>query len=307
MNPLLFPGELHAILMHATTRSVPRLQDIAIPDGSTFNTGSPNRPGDLEPIFFCLILGVFAGTMAGLLGVGGGLIIVPALVYLFHGQGLPPGTIVHLAIGTSLSTIVFTSIASLRAHHRHGAVRWEIFWRLTPGIIVGALIGSFIADALGAEALRRVFGVFELLIAAQMLFGRNPAAHRTLPGTPGMSLAGGVIGSVSALVGIGGGTLTVPFLAWCNVNLRNAVATSAACGLPIAIAGAAGFIVAGWDATDMAFTTGYVYWPAFAGIVLTSMLFAPLGAKLTHTLPVPVLRKVFALFLVALGARMLLA
>ena len=245
--------------------------------------------------------------MAGLLGVGGGLIIVPALVYLFHAQGLPAATIVHLAIGTSLSTIVLTSITSLYAHHRHGAVRWEIFWRLTPGIVAGALLGSSIADALSGQVLRQVFGVFELMVAAQMLFGRNPAAHRTLPGIPGMSLAGSIIGSVSALVGIGGGTLTVPFLAWCNVNLRNAVATSAACGLPIAIAGAAGFIAAGWNTTDIPHATGYVYWPAFAGIVLTSMLFAPLGARLTHTLPVPVLRKVFALFLVALGVRMLLA
>jgi hypothetical protein len=186
-------------------------------------------------------------------------------------------------------------------------VRWEIFWRLTPGIVAGALAGAVIADALSSAALRQIFGIFELLVAAQMMFGRNPAPHRTLPGKPGMALAGGIIGSVSALIGIGGGTLTVPFLAWCNVNLRNAVATSAACGLPIAIAGASGFIVTGWNAADLAYATGYVYWPAFAGIVLTSMLFAPLGARLTHTLPVPLLKKFFALFLALLGVRMLLA
>lgn len=255
-----------------------------------------------------LLLGAFAGTMAGLLGVGGGLIMVPVLVFIFTQQGMAPEVIVHLAIGSSLATIVFTSLSSVRAHHAHGAVLWPVFWRLTPGILLGAWVGALIADALPADALRRVFAIFELAIAAQLAFARRPAPHRTLPGTPGILGAGGVIGALSAIIGIGGGSLTVPFLVWCNIHVRNAVATSAACGLPIALAGSAGFIWAGWQEAGLpAWASGYVYWPAVGGIVLTSMAFAPLGARLAHRLPTATLKRFFALFLAALGINMLLA
>lgn len=260
----------------------------------------------LDTIIFYLVLGAFAGTLAGLLGVGGGLVIVPALVTLFHINGMPESVVVHTAIGTSLATIVVTSVSSVYAHHRHGAVLWTVFRRLTPGIVIGALIGAVVADALSGTALRRVFGIFELLVAAQMAFGRQPAAHRTLPGNLGLSLAGTAIGSVSAIMGIGGGTLTLPFLTWCNIQLRNAIATSAACGLPIAFAGTAGFMLTGWHATAIPYATGFVYWPAFAGIAVTAVLFAPLGARLAHALPVAIVKKFFALFLAALGVRMLL-
>lgn len=261
----------------------------------------------IETLLLYLAVGAFAGTIAGLFGVGGGLIIVPVLVFVFKGQGVSETVMVHLAVGTSLATIVFTSIASVRAHHQRGAVRWDIFRRLAPGIVAGALLGAAIADAMPTKVLRNFFGVFELSVAVYLWWNRQPAPHRGLPGVAGMGTAGGVIGTVSSILGIGGGTLTVPFLAWCNVHLREAVATSAACGLPIAVAGALGFVATGWNAPQLpAWSSGYVYWPAFTGIALASVVFAPLGAKLAHSLPVARLRRFFALFLAALGVRMLL-
>lgn len=261
----------------------------------------------IQTLVFYLVLGGITGVIAGLLGVGGGAVIVPALVWLFHLQNLPETTLMHMAIGTSLATIIVTSLSSVRAHHRHGAVLWPIFWRLTPGIIVGALLGAAVADALPGDALRIIFGIFELLVAAQMGFGAKPPPHRVLPNSPGMLGAGGIIGTVSAIVGIGGGSLTVPFLTWCNISIHQAVATSAACGLPIAVAGAAGFLVAGWNEPELpAWSIGYIYGPAFLGIALVSLVSAPLGAKLAHTLPVDALKKAFAVFLALVGIRMLL-
>ena len=167
--------------------------------------------------------------------------------------------------------------------------------------------GAAIADAMPAPVLRFFFAMFELTVAGLLWWNHQPAAHRGLPGDAGMGVAGSVIGAVSSIIGIGGGTLTVPFLSWCNVPLRHAVATSSACGLPIALAGALGFMVMGWNEAQLpALTTGYIYWPAFAGIGIASVLFAPLGAKLAHALPVATLRKFFALFLTVLGVRMLL-
>jgi uncharacterized membrane protein YfcA len=261
----------------------------------------------LEYFLLYALTGAFAGFAAGLLGVGGGLIIVPALVFAFTAQGLAPSVLVHLAIGTSLATIVVTSISSMRAHHRHGAVQWKVFRQLTPGIVVGALIGAAIADALPSQQLRMIFGVFELLVAVQMGVAWRTSPHRDLPGTWGLHGAGTVIGAVSSVVGIGGGTLTVPYLVWCNVGMRQAVATSSATGFPIAVAGAIGFVATGWyEAALPPLASGYLYWPAFAGIAATSLLFAPIGARLTHQLPVPVLKRVFAVFLAILGVRMLM-
>jgi hypothetical protein len=260
----------------------------------------------MEYFLLYALVGGFAGFVAGLLGVGGGLVIVPALVFAFRAQGFVDAVLVHLAIGTSLATIIVTSISSMRAHHRHGAVQWDVFRRLTPGIVVGALLGAAIADLLPSHALRVIFGVFELAVAAQMGFAVSTKPHRRLPKATGMHAAGGIIGTISSVVGIGGGTLTVPFLVWCNVNMRQAVATSSACGLPIAIAGAIGFAATGWNEIRLpAWSSGYIYWPALASIALTSLLFAPLGARLAHTLPVAVLRRVFAVFLAVLGVRML--
>lgn len=261
----------------------------------------------LPTLLLYLALGAFAGLMAGLLGVGGGLIIVPVLAGIFQHQQMSAAVIMHLAIGTSLATIVVTSVSSVRAHHQRGAVLWPVVWRLTPGIVIGAWLGAAVADALPSAVLSKIFAVFVLVVAAQMAFGAKPAPHRELPGAPGMLATGGVIGAVSAVVGIGGGSLTVPFLTWCNTAMRQAVATSAACGLPIALAGAIGFIVTGLNAAELpAWSLGYVYGPALVGVAFASMLSAPLGAKLAHTLPAEVLKKVFAVFLMLIGVKMLL-
>jgi uncharacterized membrane protein YfcA len=260
----------------------------------------------LDPIVFYLLIGALAGVLAGLLGVGGGLVIVPTLVFVFHAYDIASSSATHIAVGTSLASIVFTSMSSIWAHHRRGAVMWPVFRQLVPGLIAGALIGAAIADLLSTTSLSKVFGVFELLIATYMLIDSRPAPHRDLPGWAGMFSAGSIIGTVSSIIGIGGGTMTVPFLVWCNQNMRNAVATSAACGLPIAVAGAAGFIAVGVNETGLPQgATGYLYWPAFLGIVIFSVVTAPLGARLAHTIPTAALKKFFALFLMALGIRML--
>ena len=261
----------------------------------------------LTTLLLYLALGAFAGVMAGMLGVGGGLIIVPVLAWIFGRQPISDALIMHLAIGTSLASIVITSISSIRAHHQRGAVLWPAFWRLTPGIVIGAWLGAAVADLLSSAALTKIFAVFVLMVAAQMAFGAKPAPQRELPKPTGMAATGVVIGMVSAIVGIGGGSLTVPFLSWCNTPIRQAVATSAACGLPIALAGALGFIVTGLNAPHLpAWSLGYVYGPALVGVASASMLTAPLGAKLAHTLPTNSLKKVFAVFLAAVGSKMLL-
>jgi len=265
----------------------------------------------VEPVVFewlsYLILGVFAGTVAGLLGVGGGLIIVPVLVILFGQQGFPPELIVHIAIGTSLASIVVTSISSTWSHHKHESVLWSVFWRLAPGIVMGTFVGAGIADLMDASSLRVFFGVFELIVAVQMAMNIKPSPHRQIPKMTGVTSVSIGIGTLSAIVGIGGGTLTVPFLVWCNTSMHKAVATAAACGLPIALAGSIAYTITGLNEVNLPDNAlGYIYWPAFIGIVTTSMLFAPLGARLAHRLPVTVLKKVFAVLLLLLGVSMLI-
>lgn len=261
----------------------------------------------LTTLALYLGVGAFAGVLAGLLGVGGGVVIVPALALSFGWLALPGDHLMQLAVGTSLATIVTTSLSSIRAHHKRGAVIWPVVAKITPGIVLGAILGALIADSISSEALRIVFGTFLLIASAHMLFGRPPAPHRDLPGSGGLVTAGGVIGSFSALVGIGGGTLTVPFLAWCNTEMKRAVATSAACGLPIAVAGSLSFVIAGLNETDLPdWSTGYLYWPGFVGIAAASALSAPLGARLAHSLPTATLKRVFAALLLAVGTRMLI-
>jgi uncharacterized membrane protein YfcA len=255
-----------------------------------------------------LLLGAVAGVLAGMLGVGGGLIIVPVVAAVLLHQGVDPGLVMPLALGTSLATIVLTSLSSVRAHHARGAVLWPTVARLAPGIVLGAWLGAWVAHGLRGDALRIIFGLFALAVAAQMALNVKPSAHRQLPGTTGTGAAGGVIGFVSAIVGIGGGSLTVPFLLDCNVAMRNAVGTSAACGLPIALAGAAGFIWNGWGVAGLpAGSLGYLYLPAFGGVAAASMLFAPLGARLAHRLPADRLKRIFAVLLAFIGLRMLWA
>ena len=253
-----------------------------------------------------LVLGVIAGLVGGLFGLGGGILIVPSLLFLFIWQGLPADILMHLAVATSLFTIVFTSISSSYAHHKHQAVLWPQVLLLTPGIIIGAVFGAFIADHISSDILRRLFGVFELLVACQIGFSVKPTAQRSLPARNGMLIAGGGIGSLSTILGIGGGTLTVPFLIWCHVDIRKAVATSSACGFPIALAGTLAMMFTGLDSTSLPENSiGYVYWPAAILILITSVLFAPIGAKLAHSMPVDSLKRIFAVVLACVGLRML--
>lgn len=253
-----------------------------------------------------LATGVFAGFLAGLLGVGGGLVIVPVLAFIFAAQHFPAEQIMHTALGTSLASIMFTSISSLRAHHAHGAVNWQVVRGITPGIIAGTLVGSIVAAQLSTVFLKVFFVIFLYYVATQMTLNIKPKPSRELPGVTGMFGAGGVIGAVSSLVGIGGGTLSVPFMTWCNIKLHQAIGTSAAIGFPIAAAGAVGYIANGWGHEALpALSLGFVYLPALAGLVVASVLTAPLGARLAHRLPVAKLKKFFALLLFVLGTRML--
>ena len=252
-----------------------------------------------------LAVGAVAGLLAGLFGVGGGLVIVPMLVFVLGREGVAPEHLMHLALGTSMASIVFTSVASARAHHARGAVRWEIVRGVAPGIVAGTFAGTFLAARLATRPLKGFFVAFLCFVAWQMLTGRKPRPARELPGAAGMSGAGGVIGAVSSLVGIGGGTLSVPFMLWCNVPAHHAVGTSAAIGFPIAVAGTAGYLVNGWGVPGLPpRSLGFVLLPALAGIVVASVLTAPLGARLAHGLPVERLKRAFALLLVLLAARM---
>lgn len=252
------------------------------------------------------IAGAGAGILSGLLGVGGGTVIVPMLVFIFTSLAFPGQHIMHIALGTSLATIIVTSISSARAHHRKQNVHWSVVRLIAPGIIIGTLLGAALASELDTTVLKCIFAVFMLLIATQMALNFTPAAHRQLPGKLGTASMGGLIGIVASLVGIGGGSLSVPFLIYCNFNARHAIGTSAAIGLPIAVAGATGFIITGLAEGNLPpYSLGYIYLPAFLGIALTSMLAAPLGAYLAHRLPVAVLKKLFALLLYVVGLKML--
>ena len=259
----------------------------------------------LQDVILYLMGGAAAGLLAGLFGVGGGTILVPVLLVLFRHSGMPEQLWMHMAIGPSLALIVLNAISSTRAHARRGGVRWEIVWRLLPGIIIGTWTGAFVADRLSSGVLALIFACFLVLVGLQMLAARQPKPQRQVPGNVGLLGAGGVIGGVSALVGIGGGSLTVPFLTWCNVAMPQAVATSAAAGLPIALAGAIGFVATGLQHSDLpAWSLGYVYLPAFVGMAAAGTLLAPLGARIAHALPAARLKQAFGVFLLLVAARM---
>jgi uncharacterized membrane protein YfcA len=252
-----------------------------------------------------LALGAVAGFFAGLLGVGGGAIMVPVLALMFAAQGFPAEHLMHLALGTSMAAIVFTSISSLRAHHAHGAVQWPIVRAIAPGILLGTFLGAQLASVVPTRPLAIFFTVFMSYVAFQMLANIKPKPSRQLPGRLGMFLVGNGIGAVSALVAIGGGSLSVPFMTWCNVKMHHAIGTSAAIGFPIAVAGTVGYLVGGIGATGLPEGSfGYIYLPALAACVAMSMLTAPLGAKAAHRLPVAALKKIFAGVILLLLAKM---
>jgi uncharacterized membrane protein YfcA len=253
-----------------------------------------------------LALGAFAGFFAGLLGIGGGSVMVPLLVMLFSARGFPADEVMRLALGSSMAAILFTSIASMRTHQQHGAVRWAIVARITPGILAGTLLGTWLVRRVPSAGLALLFAVFISYVAIQMILGFKPKPSREMPGAVGTALAGVGIGAFSCLVAIGGGALSVPFMTWCNVKVQHAIGTSAAIGFPIAVGGTAGYVWSGWGLAGLPpHTLGFVHLPAVLGMLFASVLTAPLGARLTHRLPVWRLRQIFAAVLLLLASKML--
>lgn len=260
----------------------------------------------IQWIFAYLALGAFIGFFAGLLGIGGGGIMVPVLTTVFIMQGFSLEHVVHIALATSMAAIIITSLSSLKAHHAHQAVIWRIVWRITPSILLGTFAATFIASQVSTKFLALFFACFMAYISIQMLLNIKPKPSRELPNILWLSVTGIVIGGISALVAIGGGSLSVPFMVWCNIKIHNAIGTSAAIGLPISIAGTMGYLINGWNIENMPeYTVGYIYLPAVVLISLMSYMTAPLGAKLTHSLPVPTLKKIFAVLLMLLCVKML--
>jgi uncharacterized protein len=258
-------------------------------------------------ILALLAMGTFGGFAAGLLGIGGGMILVPFITMIFSARHFAPNLVVHMAIATSLATILFTSMSSVRAHHLHGAVLWRVVRLLAPGILLGSWIGPWIGKQMNTSVLALSFGLFVAFAATQMLVNKRPAATRDLPAAPGMFAAGGAIGVLAGLVGAGGGFISIPFMTWCNVKIHNAVATSAALGFPIALAGTLSNVYFGWGEAGLPkYSFGFVYLPALALIAAASVTMAPLGARLAHRMQVRQLQKIFAVILYALAGYMLL-
>ncbi|KQX29634.1 sulfite exporter TauE/SafE family protein [Variovorax sp. Root434] len=263
----------------------------------------------LDPILIAELaaLGLGTGFLAGLLGIGGGMLMVPFITIIMGHRGVPADLAVKMAIATSMATIIFTSVSSVRAHHKRGAVRWDIVRRLAPGIVIGSLAGSLgVFALLKGTALAIFFALFVGFSATQMFLDKKPAPTRQMPGAGGQLAAGGAIGFISGLVGAGGGFISVPFMTWCNVSIHNAVATSAALGFPIAVANVLGYAVSGQSVQGLpAGSFGYIWLPALAVIAICSVFTAPLGAKAAHSLPVRKLKRVFASILYLLAAYML--
>jgi uncharacterized protein len=250
-------------------------------------------------------VGIFVGFFAGLLGIGGGSVMVPILSLTFASQGFSGDHLVHMALATSMATIIPGGISSAWTHHKHRAVNWPVVKQMLPGILVGTLSGAVIAHFSSTAFLKTFFVVFICYLAVQLLFDIKPKSRHALPGATGMFAFGAVMGVISSFAGIGGAVMSISFLTWCNFRMHDAIGTAAAIGVPLAIAGTVGFIATGLlDKGLPEWSLGYVYLPAFAGIAITSFLVAPLGAKLAHRLPVTVLRRVFVVFLVALAVKM---
>ncbi|WP_087719223.1 sulfite exporter TauE/SafE family protein [Salinicola salarius] len=261
----------------------------------------------LTAIAIYLLVGAAAGLMAGVFGIGGGIVIVPALVFTFLAQGFDPAVVAHLAVGTSLATIVVTGASSAWGHWRRGSVRQDWLRLMIPGLIVGGIVGVLLASALPGHALTRLFGVFAVLMALKMLLTRPPATRGRVPRRWPMTLAGTVIGGVSTLFGVGGGVMSVPWLSRFTSRMTEAVGTSSAIGLPIALIGTLTNIVVGWGVMTLpAGATGYVMWPAFLGLMVTSVPMARVGVKVAHALPARTLRRIFALLLIVVGIKLMI-
>ena len=256
-------------------------------------------------LLVCLGTGLGVGFLSGLLGVGGGLVLVPAFAVLFEVQGVEPAVIMPLTMGTSIATIIFTSLSSVKAHHGRGCVDWSIVRRLAPGVAFGAACGALLSTHLPGAALRAAFALFAALAATQLLVCGQTRTVRSLPQSPGLFATSGGLGMVSGLVGVGAATLAVPFLTRCSVSVRTAIGCSSALAVPVAIAGAAAYVSSGLGRPDLPpFTVGFVHLPAAAAVVTTSILAAPVGAAASQRLPTAILRKLFAVLMYAVALKM---
>lgn len=262
-----------------------------------------------ELILIFVLLGTFVGFMAGLLGIGGGGILVPVLTAIFIHMGFPAHNVVHIALGTSMACITITSLFSLRAHHANGAVIWQLVKAMAPAIVVGTFLATFIAAQISSKGLAIFFSVFMAYVASQMFRSRKVQASGRGAGKTELSLVAFAIGAISALVSIGGGSLTVPYLSWRNIDIRKAIGTSAALGFPIAVTGTLGYVINGMavGAANPQYTVGFVYWPAVLLVTTPSFFTAPIGARLTQTLPVQTLKKIFGVLLLGLSLKMLVS
>jgi len=261
----------------------------------------------LELVIMFITLGLFVGIMAGLLGIGGGGILVPVLTTIFIYQGVPKDSVVHLALGTSMACIAVTAFSSMRAHHAHGSVIWPLLKAMAAGVIIGSFGATFVTTQLSSTTLAMFFALFMAYVSAQMWrpLTLQPTSKSITSGE--LALVGLGIGAISALVSIGGGALTVPYLSWRNINMRHAIGTSAALGLCIALAGSLGYVINGQmhAPAAAAYSFGYIYLPALVLVSIPSFFTAPLGAKLMQKLPIVTLKKIFAVMLILLSLKML--
>lgn len=253
------------------------------------------------------LIGVFTGLFAGLLGLGGGLVVVPALVVVFSMQGQPESQLIHVAIGTSLMTIIITSLSSMYAHHKNKNINWQVVVRFSPGLILGGFFGAFFATLLTSDLLQKCFSVYVFLVVIQMWLPISSTVDERLLKQAILFSVGTVVGSLSALVGIGGGSFVVPYLVMAKQSMKRAIGTSAACGFPISVAAVIGFLIFGQDRYPVtnAWQTGVIHWQAFFGIISTSIFFSLIGARLAKRLPVNILKQIFSFILIVIGLYLL--
>ncbi|MCB1826938.1 MAG: sulfite exporter TauE/SafE family protein [Coxiellaceae bacterium] len=260
----------------------------------------------LEDIAIYIVIGIIAGLLAGTLGIGSGVFIVPALAFVFAREHFPPSLIMHMAAGTSLMCIAVTTVRALMSHLKRNVAFWSVYKRLYPSIIVGTISGAILSHYLHSRTLSIIFGIIVFLLGIKMFFPLPKSESRHLPGTLGCSTAGFLIGAKSGLLGLGGGALSTPFLTHYGVSLRQSVVVATAVSVTVSTVGAISFMLTGIDAQSvLAWTTGYVYWPAWFGVIVGSLTFVPLGVKLSHRLPTDILKRIFAVFLCVVGVHML--
>lgn len=261
---------------------------------------------DFQTIIILLALGSFIGIVAGMFGIGGGGILVPILTTIFISINMPTNTVVHIALGTTMCTIIITSLSSFRSQHKKGAVKWDLFRIMAPGVIIGTFLGTFLASKLESLPLAIIFSIFMFLLSMQMFFSKNIQSARKLFSAKIQLFVAFLIGGFSALLSVGGGGMIVPYLSWQNVDIKKAIGTSSSIGFPLSISGTIGYIINGWEHTSLDnLYLGYVYLPAVFCIALTSYFFAPIGVKMVHKIPSQNVKKIFAILPLFLSIKMI--